>query len=98
MNISFNVTDEIGNTFLSASKLEFGVQAWTDDKYINRNIKKYMSKQIDKYSLNVVTGADEAALAVLLLQAQVSGNAYNVANEALEDKKRNTVISPSSIA
>jgi hypothetical protein len=49
MNISFNVNDDKGNAFISASKWIIDDPLLTDDQNVNKCLKKYMARAIDDH-------------------------------------------------
>ena len=94
MNINFNVADDIGNTFLSSSRLAINQPGWTDDKVINKALKQFIGTKIDEYNKEVIIGQDEANLKILQEQSIQLNKQVMDAYTNLESKKNGLNIIP----
>lgn len=69
MNINFNVTDELGNQFITASRWMIDRPDLTDDRIIKKNIKRYIGDCIDNYNRSLLL--NESASLVTTLESQL---------------------------
>jgi hypothetical protein len=65
MNISFNVKDELGVSFISASRWDLKRSDLTDAEIIKKSVKKYMGLLIDSYNRSLVLETDQINLVAL---------------------------------
>lgn len=98
MNISFNVPDDIGNTFLSSSRLVINQPTWQDDKVVNKRLKQFIESSIYDYNTNLALDADRANLANLQNQELEIHRSIQETLHLLEEKKLSLVIVPVHIA
>jgi hypothetical protein len=69
MNINFNIGDELGSQFISASRWMIDRPDLSDDRILKKNIKQYIGNCVDEYNKFLVL-ADSASV-VTSLTAQV---------------------------
>lgn len=69
MNIAFNIPDELGNQFITASRWMIDRPDLTDDRIIKKNIKQYMGSCIDNYNRSLLL--NESASLVTTLESQL---------------------------
>lgn len=69
MNINFNVTDELGKQFITASRWMIDKPELTDDRIIKKNIKRYIRDCIDNYNRFLLI--NESASLVTTLESQL---------------------------
>lgn len=72
MNINFNVKDEIGVSFISASKWQLNNPELTDDAAVKKCLKRYMGSVIDIYNKDLAIGDDERNLTNLRSQSSTA--------------------------
>jgi len=98
MNINFNVPDDIGNTFLSSSRLVINHPEWQDDKIVNKRLKQFIESSIYDYNTGLALNADKANLTNLQNQELELFKTIQEKRHLLEEKKLALVIVPVQIA
>jgi len=88
MNITFNINDDSGSLFISASKWSNNQPTWTDDKAIKKPLKVYISSLIDQYKKWIVVGNEQTVVNQLNATASMVQAQMMDANRAYQDKKQ----------
>lgn len=88
MNISFNITDELGDTFISASRWKIDRPDISDTRVVNKYLKNCIGELVDSYVKNQAIGVDEQVLLELRSQATTISNQLFTAERAYHEKKR----------
>jgi hypothetical protein len=81
MNINFNITDELGEKFISASRWMIDGNELSDDRIIKKNIKKYIGNCIDGYNKSLLLGDSASLVSNLTSKAEDFRNRCFIANE-----------------
>lgn len=93
MNISFNVTNEIGAKYLAAVRWNIGRPDLTDEKIMNKYLKRCIASLIDEHARYLAIGKDETAVNTLKQQiAALEANNLSLQLKLMnaEDKLRDS--------
>lgn len=88
MNISFNITDNIGESFISASRWKIDLPEISDNRVMIKYLKNCIGELVDSYAKYKAIGNDEQNLQDLKSQALTISNQLFVAERSYYDKKK----------
>jgi len=81
MNISFNITNILGEQFISASRWKLNEFEMNDDRIVKRNLKKYIGSCIDEYNKCMILNESSSMVLSLEEQAESLRRQCLLANE-----------------
>ncbi len=87
MNISFNIENELGDRFISASKWMMDRPDLSNEKIIKKNIKQYIGHCVDDYNKFLILADSASLVANLAEQVDYFRNKCLLANENYEQAK-----------
>lgn len=89
MNINLNISDELGEQFISASRWMINRPDLTDDRIVKKNIKRYIGDCINDYNKNLAL--NESSSLVTSLESEISDikNKLIIAREDFLRAKQN---------
>jgi molecular chaperone GrpE (heat shock protein) len=88
MNINFNIPDEIGVQFISASRWSLNTQEFTDERIIKKSLKRYIGSLIDSYNKSQILNVTSSLISTLETQMFQLQQQYQDIRMEFENTKR----------